>query len=115
MLRNISRMQTKFGVAHYNFLPKTFILPSESSNFTEYHEKQQKTRNAHWYIVKPHNQSQGRGIWLTNSAEEILARQKDCIVVSQYISNPLLINGLKFDLRVYVAITCFNPLKIYIY
>lgn len=28
MIRNISKMQTKFGVAHYGFLPKTFILPS---------------------------------------------------------------------------------------
>jgi len=36
-------------------------------------------------------------------------------VVSHYINNPLLINGYKFDIRVYVLITCFNPLRIYIY
>jgi len=36
-------------------------------------------------------------------------------MVSQYLSNPLLINGLKFDLRIYVAITSVNPLKIYVY
>jgi tubulin polyglutamylase TTLL5 len=44
-----------------------------------------------------------------------LKKQKECIVVSEYIHNPLLVNGLKFDMRIYAAITCFNPLRIYIY
>ena len=37
------------------------------------------------------------------------------VLVSEYISNPLLINGKKFDLRIYVCITCANPLRFYIY
>lgn len=36
-------------------------------------------------------------------------------MVSEYIHNPLLINGYKFDLRIYVALTSVNPLRIYIY
>jgi len=36
-------------------------------------------------------------------------------VISQYISNPHLINGFKYDLRIYVLVTCFDPLKIYLF
>lgn len=37
------------------------------------------------------------------------------MICSQYIGNPLLIDDYKFDLRIYVAITSINPLRIYIY
>lgn len=37
------------------------------------------------------------------------------MVVSEYIHNPLLLDGYKFDLRIYVALTSINPLRIYVY
>jgi Tubulin-tyrosine ligase family len=39
----------------------------------------------------------------------------DISVISRYISNPLLINGHKFDLRIYAVVTSFEPLRIYVY
>ena len=72
----------------------------------------ERNRGQQW-IVKPSNSCQGRGIFITENREEI--PDNAAMVVSHYIDNPLLINGYKFDLRVYVLITCFDPLRIYIY
>lgn len=36
-------------------------------------------------------------------------------MISRYIDNPLLLYGHKFDMRIYVVVTCYDPLRIYIY
>ena len=51
---------------------------------------------------------------MTNKVSEI-PNKGNPFIVSEYISNPLLFDGFKFDLRVYVAVTSINPLRIYVY
>ena len=36
-------------------------------------------------------------------------------LVCQYIANPHLLDGYKYDLRLYVVVTCLNPMKIYLH
>ena len=55
--------------------------------------------------VKPSNSSRGRGIFLLQDLEQLPKDQE--VVVSRYI-DPYLIQGLKFDLRLYVLITCID-------
>jgi tubulin polyglutamylase TTLL6/13 len=57
--------------------------------------------------------SQGKGIFLTKSWEDINTHEHN--VAQTYISNPLLLNGLKFDLRIYVLLYGVNPLRIYVF
>ena len=65
------------------------------------------------WIVKPANSSRGRGIHLIDDIHEIDI--EDLSVISRYVTNPLLINGHKFDLRIYVLVTTYDPLRIYVF
>lgn len=40
---------------------------------------------------------------------------KQNYIASYYIDNPMLLDGFKFDLRIYVAVTSINPLRVYMY
>ena len=65
------------------------------------------------FIVKPECMSQGKGIFLTRTWEDI--NPHDHVVAQKYIANPYLIDGLKFDLRIYVLLYGVNPLRLYIF
>jgi tubulin polyglutamylase TTLL5 len=112
MYNNLARMATLHGPKNFGFVPKTFIMPGEAGEL----EYEMSSRTRTW-IVKPANSSQGKGIFLTSKFLEVRSRQvpRREMVVSEYIDNPLLIDGLKFDLRIYAAITSVNPLRIYMY
>jgi hypothetical protein len=71
-----------------------------------------------WFIVKPDKGSQGDGIFLTNSREDLESKIEAAQiatalnngeplmnVMQRYLMNPLLIGGVKFDLRLYVLMT----------
>ena len=65
------------------------------------------------FIVKPENESQGKGIYLCRFWDEIDASEK--CVAQQYIDPPYLLGGLKFDLRIYVLLYGINPMKLYLF
>jgi tubulin polyglutamylase TTLL4 len=36
-------------------------------------------------------------------------------LASKYVAHPHLINGFKYDLRVYVLVSSFDPLRVYVF
>ena len=106
-------MQEKFGREEFNIIPDTYILPDEFADFySQFHSLRSKEQVNRW-IIKPSNSSQGKGIYLIDDISEVPI-DESCIV-SRYINNPMLINSLKFDLRIYVLVTSFDPWRIYIF
>lgn len=63
--------------------------------------------------MKPEASCQGKGIFLTKSLQDI--NYGDHYVIQKYLTNPLLMEGLKFDLRLYVLVLGVNPLRAFIY
>ena len=63
--------------------------------------------------MKPAGQACGRGIKMITKETKI--KPKKDYLVSEYIMNPHLIDGYKYDLRIYVAVISYDPLKVYIF
>ncbi|CAF3048765.1 unnamed protein product [Rotaria sp. Silwood2] len=107
LTRNMSRMVKMFP-KDYTFYPKAWCLPAD--DFAKYYtEKKYKT-----YISKPDVGCQGRGIFITkNPGRDI--KPTDNFVIQVYVNRPFLLDGFKFDLRVYVAVTSCDPFRIFVY
>lgn len=129
LFRHLRRMRGVYG-ALYDFSPVTFGLPNEYVKFCQYfadeRERWEAARDkasgdaetasvgpAPTYICKPSDLSRGRKIFVFRDIGDLTY---DCSsVVQRYIDRPLLIHGHKVDFRVYVLVTCFQPLRAYIY
>jgi len=121
-------------VKRYNACtPTTFVLPQEHSMFVEEFKKQP---SGTIWIMKPIGKAQGRGIFLLDKLSQINNWKQDFkwlkkdddrrnddedkkepepYVIQKYLSSPLLIGGKKFDLRLYVLVTSYSPLTVYMY
>ncbi|XP_074146071.1 tubulin polyglutamylase TTLL5 isoform X17 [Sminthopsis crassicaudata] len=108
LYKNIIRMQHTHGFKAFHILPQTFLLPAEYAEFCNSYSKDRGP-----WIVKPVASSRGRGVYLINSPNQISLEEN--ILVSRYINNPLLIDDFKFDVRLYVLVTSYDPLVIYLY
>ncbi|XP_052793544.1 tubulin polyglutamylase ttll6-like isoform X36 [Mya arenaria] len=108
LARNMNRMLKMFP-KDYNVFPKTWCLPADYGDYQAYcRQKKNKT-----YILKPESGCQGRGIWVTKNPKDV--KPHEHMICQQYMSRPLLIDGFKFDLRIYTLVTSCDPLRIFVF
>ncbi|XP_051835526.1 tubulin polyglutamylase TTLL11 isoform X1 [Antechinus flavipes] len=116
--RAVRIMQDLFP-EEYNFYPRSWILPDEFQLFVT-QVRMVKDGDPSWkptFIVKPDGGCQGDGIYLIKDPSDIRIAgnlQSRPAVVQEYICKPLLIDKLKFDIRLYVLLKSLEPLEIYI-
>eukprot|EP00347_Sterkiella_histriomuscorum_P012956 403366573 len=111
LAQNLEKMQMMYP-EHFNFFPETWILPQDGKKFRQQFLDSTERET---YIVKPEANCQGKGIFLTKSMNFLQNLATEHYVIQRYLNNPYLLDGLKFDLRVYVLITGVNPLRAYIF
>ncbi|XP_071117316.1 tubulin polyglutamylase TTLL7-like isoform X2 [Haliotis cracherodii] len=112
LARNFLKIQKSFP-EDYNFVPRTWILPTDYSTLQNYAKELKAKKKLKTFIVKPSNGAQGHGICLYRNAEKIPPTEH--FIVQEYIDKPLLLDGYKFDLRVYVLVTSCDPLRIFLF
>ncbi|CAD8053008.1 unnamed protein product [Paramecium sonneborni] len=125
--RNLERENKMEEANNYNFFPQTFHLPSEYPIFCEEFKRQSQNGESKTpWIMKPIGKSQGKGIFIFNKIQSISqwkntlrfnqeAQQAESYIVQKYIADPLLIGGKKFDMRIYLLCTSYQPLTLYLY
>ncbi|XP_030887787.1 tubulin polyglutamylase TTLL7 [Leptonychotes weddellii] len=112
LARNMTKM-IKSRPLDYTFVPRTWIFPAEYMQFQNYMKELKKKRKQKTFIVKPANGAMGHGISLIRNGDKLPSQ--DHLIVQEYIEKPFLMEGYKFDLRIYILVTSCDPLKIFLY
>ncbi|XP_078118668.1 tubulin monoglutamylase TTLL4 [Sander vitreus] len=108
--RNLSKMQVRFGKQEFSFFPRTFVLPQDIKLLRKAWEDSGSRQK---WIIKPPASARGIGIQVIHKWSQM--PRKRPLLVQKYLHKPYLISGNKFDLRIYVYVTTYDPLRIYIF
>jgi hypothetical protein len=108
----LDRMRSKHGTDAFAFAPQSYVLPAEAEPLRG--AMAAEPRGV--WIVKPVAACRGQGItlhWGSAGVPETVASRRG--IASRYIHPPYLIDGRKNDLRLYVLVTCWRPLVLYLH
>ena len=88
-----------------------WIFPREYAQAAQYAAKHPKMQ----FIVKPLSMGGGMGISVVDGERGLHKVRHKTQIVQNYLHNPMLIKGKKWDLRTYVLVTSVLPLRAYVY
>ncbi|CAK5101354.1 unnamed protein product [Meloidogyne enterolobii] len=103
-------MMQRFPDDEFCIMPYTYILPKDIKRLRVYLSMKAAVRHV---ILKPPASARGTGINIVSRVS--MVPEKTSLVAQHYIESPFLINDSKFDLRIYVYVTSYDPLRIYVY
>nr|CAH8824989.1 unnamed protein product [Trichobilharzia regenti] len=123
---NLNQMRSYFGKKSIDFVPRTFCLPTDLKLLKEFWSRYETPNSTssnidglstvntrpRW-IMKPPASARGIGIKLIRSWSDIPKQRR--VLVQSYINQPYLIDGTKFDIRLYVYVAGFSPFRAYVY
>lgn len=112
----IRRLQRLFP-EDFQFYPRSWNIPEEYPQLVCDHDifaADGRNKDKFWFIFKPDDASQGSGIFLEDNPRNIDTSLPRNYLVQEYISNPLLIDGMKFDFRIYVLLRHLKDVEIFI-
>ncbi|CAE6947884.1 TTLL11 [Symbiodinium natans] len=112
------RLLQKLWPEKFRFWPRSWLLPAESDELCHWLDKHKGST----VIVKPEGGSQGDGIFLVQDSSSLRLKLSAKAhfgagfgaLAQRYLPAPLLLDGLKFDLRLYVVVTSLDPLDAYL-
>ncbi|KAI5077890.1 hypothetical protein GOP47_0007714 [Adiantum capillus-veneris] len=114
LARHLSNMRRMFP-AEYKFFPRAFILPNHIQELVI----RLNSERIRTYILKPDNGCQGRGVVLVQNVADLKqaigGMAGSNMLAQKYLTNPMLLNGYKFDLRIYALILSCDPLRLFLY
>lgn len=84
--------------------PTSFIFPDDEKAFATYSKQ-----NSDKLFIKKHPFRRGVELFNTSTIDEL----DEFCFIQEFIDNPLLVDGYKFDIGVYAVITSLNPLRLY--
>ncbi|OWF40925.1 tubulin polyglutamylase TTLL4-like [Mizuhopecten yessoensis] len=108
--RNLSKMQLHSGKKEFGFFPQTFVLPYDNKLLKRAWED---GGNKQKWIIKPPASARGIGIKVISKWNQI--PRKRAVIVQRYLGRPYLINDSKFDMRIYVYVSSYDPLRVYVF
>uniref|UniRef100_A0A4W5K244 Tubulin tyrosine ligase like 4 n=1 Tax=Hucho hucho TaxID=62062 RepID=A0A4W5K244_9TELE len=108
--RNLSKMQAQFGKREFSFFPRSFVLPQDIKLLRKAWEDSGSRQK---WIIKPPASARGIGIQVIHKWSQMPCKRP--LLVQKYLHKPYLISGNKFDLRIYVYVSSYDPLRVYIF
>jgi hypothetical protein len=129
--RRMTALAKKHGKELYSFVPAGFVLPKDrrvleldyQHRLQELKKRREEARRSGGaaaaalvrkrplYIRKQVASACGRGMRVISRVPTRDVKS----LIQEYVDDPLLIGGKKFDLRIYVLVTSYNPLRVYVY